>query len=91
MRHAECETVISDRSDAGGELAQRGLTEDRREDAEASRLSVGIDGDEQIRDADFQAIRGAPEDNDFIIDMQQRLANKKQTAHDLITRLQQLA
>ncbi len=52
---------------------------------------IGFDGDKQVRNADFQTIRGAPQDNDFIIDMQQRLANKKQTAHDLITRLQQLA
>ncbi len=67
------------------------LADARKEYAAASRISFGIDGDEQERDADFQAIRGAPEDNDFIIEMQQRLTNKKQTAGDLITRLQQLA
>ncbi len=67
------------------------LADARKEYAAASRISFGIDGDEQVRNADFQAIRGAPEDNDFIIDMQQRLANKKQTAHDLIAKLQQLA
>ena len=88
---ADVQAVISDWIAAVEELDRMRLADARKEYAAASRISFGIDGDEQVRNADFQAIRGTPEDNDFIIDMQQRLTNKKQTAHDLITRLQQLA
>ncbi|RKY04912.1 MAG: hypothetical protein DRP66_11140 [Planctomycetota bacterium] len=66
------------------------LADAQKEYAATSRISFGIDGDEQVRDADFEAIRGEPEDNDFIIEMQQRLANKKQTAADLTAGLRQL-
>jgi len=88
---ADVQTVIGDWIAAVETLDGMRLDDARKEYAAASRISFGIDGDEQQRDADFQAIRGRPEDNDFIVDMQRRLADKKQTAGEIITRLQQLA
>jgi hypothetical protein len=62
----------------------------QKEYGPASRISFGIDGTDAERDADFRAIRGTPEDNRFIREMKERLQSKKQTAADLIARLEKL-
>lgn len=56
----------------------------------AMRIGFGID-DDSDRDDDFQAVRGSYQDSDFVGELTQRLERKKQTAQELISRLERLS
>ncbi|MBN1125326.1 MAG: DUF4954 family protein [Sedimentisphaerales bacterium] len=66
------------------------LSDARKEFGDTSRIGFGVDGGPEQRDADFFAIRGCPETNDFIVALEQRLEAKKNTAAELIEKLQSL-
>ncbi|KPK75591.1 MAG: hypothetical protein AMJ79_10750 [Phycisphaerae bacterium SM23_30] len=62
----------------------------RKEFGVTARIGFGVDGTGAERDADFRAIRGSAQDNSFIAELQQRLTQKKDTAAELIEKLQKL-
>jgi len=62
----------------------------RKEFAAGCRIGFGVDGGPPERDADFEAVRGRAETNDFITAMQRRLEAKRRTATQLIARLEAL-
>ncbi|MBN1816822.1 MAG: DUF4954 family protein [Sedimentisphaerales bacterium] len=68
-------------------LDKRRLSDACKEFGDTSRIGFGVDGGPDQRDADFAAIRGCPETNDFIVALQQRLEAKKNTAAELIEKL----
>jgi len=61
-----------------------------KEFAAAGRISFGVDDGEEVRDRDFEQVRGSYEDNDFIRELRERLECKKQTASELIRFLEYL-
>jgi len=63
----------------------------RKEFDVSSRIGYGLDGDDQVRDRDFASVMGKAEDNDFILDLKQRLTRKQTTAKELIQRLEKLS
>ncbi|MBI9101204.1 MAG: DUF4954 family protein [Spirochaetales bacterium] len=70
-------------------MAVEKLDRMRCEDAEkeffhTSKMGFGIDGDSDVQDADFKAVRGSAEENDFIMELKERLILKKQSAKQLI-------
>ena len=69
--------------------ASRG-SDARKEFGIMARIGFGVDGAETERDADFLAIRGSAQDNSFITELQQRLAQKKETAAELVDKLQKM-
>ncbi|MCP4713119.1 MAG: DUF4954 family protein [Planctomycetes bacterium] len=62
----------------------------RKEFGVTARIGFGVDGDSTERDADFMALRGSPQDNSFINDLQQKLSQKKNTAAEIIDKLHKL-
>ena len=62
----------------------------RKEFGVTARIGFGVDGDVAERDADFMALRGSPQDNSFIVELQQRLSQKKKTAAEIIDKLHNL-
>jgi hypothetical protein len=48
------------------------------------RIGFGVDGDDAVRDADFDAVRGTFEDNSFIKELQKRQADVSKTSHEWI-------
>lgn len=87
---ADVASIVGDWIRAVEALDHMRVSDAQKEYGPASRISFGIDGADEARDADFEAIRGTPEDNSFIREMKERLENKKQTAADLISRLEKL-
>ena len=49
----------------------------------SSRIGFGIDGDETVRDADFEAVRGVAEENKFIIGIREEMAQIEKRAAEL--------
>ncbi len=47
------------------------LSDAKKEFDVQTRLGFGIDGDESIRDADFEAVRGTPDENKFVRQIRQ--------------------
>jgi len=66
-------------------------SEARKEFGDSAQVGYGLDGDEQIRRADFAAVRGTFEDNEFINGARKDIAEKIATADRLITRLEKLS
>ena len=49
------------------------------------RIGFGVDCGADQRDADFLITRGSEEENEFLVELMQKLAGKKQTAAELIS------
>jgi hypothetical protein len=56
----------------------------------SSKLGFGIDGDEQTRDQDFYAVRGAYNENKFVLDIQKETKEIESKADRLISLLEKL-
>ena len=55
-----------------------------------SRIGFGLDGDDEVRDLDFQAVRGLPDDNKFITGIREEIEKTGQKAAELKELLQGL-
>ncbi len=55
-----------------------------------SRIGFGIDGDSNIRDKDFEAVRGTYEGNKFILELRKESENIQQRGEELIRRLEKV-
>ncbi len=56
-----------------------------------ARLGFGVDGDENIRDRDFEAVRGEYKDNKFVIGLQKEIQAIEEKADCLISLLEHLS
>ncbi len=56
----------------------------------SSKIGFGLDGDEGIRDQDFEAVRGTPDKNKFIIGIKEEIAQIEQKAAELKALIQGL-
>ncbi len=66
------------------------LTDASKEFDESSRIGFGIDGDDQVRDADFEAVRGRAEENKFIRGIREEMEQISQRARDAREKLRGL-
>jgi hypothetical protein len=55
-----------------------------------SKLGFGIDGDEHTRDMDFQAVRGAYEENKFVSGLQKETKEIEEKADRFIALLEKM-
>lgn len=55
-----------------------------------TKISFGIDGDESVREADFLAVRGSVESNDFINRINEHLTKKTSIYRTVISKLNEL-
>ena len=61
-----------------------------KEFAQTARVGYALNDGEAERDAEYLAINGAVEDNDFIIELRARLKAKQLTAEQLIEKISKL-
>jgi len=75
-----CEMSAEQLAEAGekfeknrGKFLRMVLSDAEKEFADVSRIGFGVGGDAGARDADFEAVRGSFEDNEFVRDMKTEL------------------
>jgi len=66
------------------------LADGQKEYTAVVRTGYGLDGDERIRDADFDAVRGTFEENSFLAEIEEYTAAKLKLGEELISRLKKL-
>jgi len=59
----------------------------KKEFSKDSRIGYGIDGNENIKDTDFRAVRGKIEENDFIKSLEEEKEQVNNTAKDILQKL----
>jgi NDP-sugar pyrophosphorylase family protein len=82
--------IIGDWLKACENLTSLILTDADKEFADQPRIGFGIDGDEKVRDADFDAVRGTFEGNSFVCELKQQIETTKQTAQKIINKIKSL-
>jgi hypothetical protein len=68
-------------------LGRMRLADAQKEYTAAVRTGYGFDGDEKIKDADFEAVRGTFEENSFVAEIEKQISTKTKLADELIKRL----
>jgi hypothetical protein len=76
--------IISDWRSTAVKLNSMILKDAEKEFDPGSKIGFGIDGDVEIRDRDFQAVRGEYENNKFVKGLQQESKNIEEEADRLI-------
>jgi hypothetical protein len=66
------------------------LKDAEKEFDSGSRLGFGIDGDEHTRDMDFQTVRGAYEENRFVLDLKKEIIDIEEKADRFTALLEKL-
>jgi NDP-sugar pyrophosphorylase family protein len=66
------------------------LKDAEKEFDSGSKLGFGIDGDEHTRDMDFQAVRGAYEENKFVLGLQKEIKDVEEKADKFISLLEKM-
>jgi hypothetical protein len=82
--------IISDWEKTCEKLTSLIIDDASKEFLDEPRLSFGIDGDEKIRDADFEAVRGTFEDNDFVRQLKGQIETTKKTAEEMVKKVKSL-
>ncbi len=67
------------------------LNDASKEFDNSSKLGFGIDGDQEVADRDFDAVRGVAEENNFIIGIRKEMAQTEARATRLRTLLESLS
>jgi hypothetical protein len=67
------------------------LNDASKEFDNSSKLGFGIDGDQEVADRDFEAVRGVAEENNFIIGIRKEMAQTEARATRLRTLLESLS
>jgi hypothetical protein len=62
----------------------------KKEFAAVARTGFGVDGDEQVQQEDFAAVRGTFEADGFVADIQKHIAAKSRLADELLSRIEPL-
>jgi hypothetical protein len=66
------------------------LMDASKEFDESSRIGFGIDGDEEVRNADFESVRGLADENKFITGIKEEIVQIEQRAAELRKRIEGL-
>ena len=83
--------IINDWECACEKLISLILDDASKEFSDEPRLSFGIDGDEKTRDADFEAVRGTFEGNNFVRQLKGQIETTKKTAEEIINKIKSLS
>jgi len=70
-----------------GKFARLRLADAQKEYTAAVRVGYGLDGGEEIRDADFEGVRGTFEKNGFVREIRESTSQNIRRADELIARL----
>ena len=61
-----------------------------KEFSDAVQTGYGIDGNQSIKHADFTAVRGTFEQDNFVLEIENHIKNKTKLADDLINRIKKI-
>jgi len=62
----------------------------KKEFAATAQIGFGIDGDVETKHSDFAAVRGAFEENSFVLEIEKHIASKTALGDELISRVEKL-
>ena len=82
--------IIGDWAMASETLNALILADARKEFTEVTQIGFGIDGDEKIKNADFEAVRGTYEGNSFVKELEQQNETIKKAAEKMINKIKSL-
>lgn len=83
--------IIENWQKASLKLNQLIIDDAKKEFGTTPRIGFGIDGDEKVRDADFDSVRGTFEDNGFVKELMQKQIEIENTAKEWITKIKSLS
>ena len=66
------------------------LKDAKKEFSDSARIGFGSDGDDQVRSADFEAVRGSFDENSFVAEIKNDTAEKTEAADRLLARIAKL-
>ncbi len=72
------------------ELDNRLYADAKKEYAATAQIGFGLDGDEETKQHDFEAVRGSFEADNFVAEIEKHIAAKTELAKDLIRRIERL-
>ncbi len=84
MTPEELAAAVGDWRDAAVKLNNMVLGDAEKEFDEATRTGFGVDGDESVRDADFESVRGTYDANKFVRQLREESEQIKARAERLI-------
>ena len=84
----QLDKIISDWKTNSITLKNMVLADAEKEFDQNSKIGFGIDGDEQTKIDDFEAIRGTYDNNSFVKSIRQEIAEIEAKALDLAARMQ---
>lgn len=82
--------MITDWKKAVVQLDEMLYADARKEFAPTAQIGYGIDGDRQIRQTDFELVRGTFEENDFVKEIERHMAAKTALGNELIGQMEEL-
>jgi hypothetical protein len=82
--------IISDWSNAAETLNSLILADARKEFTEITQTGFGIDGDQKVKAADFEAVRGTYDGNSFVKELKQRNETLKKTFEEMMAKINSL-
>ena len=77
--------ILQDYKSAVEKLNTMILDDARKEFDDSAKIGYGLDGESAVRDADFEAVRGKFEDNDFVKHLRKMTAEHILAADNLLT------
>ena len=83
-------SLVTKRKKAVEKLGRQRLADAQKEYTAAVRIGYGLDGDEKIKDADFEAVRGTFEENGFVSEIEESVSQNTRRAEKLISQLEKL-
>jgi hypothetical protein len=82
--------IISNWSNSSETLNNLILADARKEFTEITQTGFGIDGDQKVKAADFQAVRGTYDGNSFVKELTQRNEIIKKTTEEMTNKINSL-
>jgi hypothetical protein len=72
------------------ELDHRLYADAKKEFAATAQIGYGLDGEEETRHSDFEAVRGLFEENSFVSEIEKHIISKTALGDELISRMEKL-
>ncbi len=72
------------------ELDHRLYADAKKEFAATAQIGYGLDGEEETKQSDFKAVRGAFEKNSFVAEIEKHIITKTRLGDELISRMEKL-
>jgi hypothetical protein len=72
------------------ELDNRLYTDAKKEFAATAQIGYGLDGEQETKHSDFEAVRGAFEENSFVSEIEKHIIAKTKLCDELISRMEKL-